>query len=122
MEVALSNSIGSKNLIEIALHSDATYMYASSSEVYGTAEQIPTPEDYLVSVSTTGTRSPYDEGKRFGDAITKAYEREYSNSSKNYYELRNGILFRYNEKFNRIDLEEQFLSMFDTGELCEFSF
>lgn len=77
VEVALSNSVGSKNLIEIALNSDATYIYASSSEVYGTATQIPTPEDYLGSVSTTGTRSPYDEGKRFGDAITKAYEREY---------------------------------------------
>ncbi len=77
VEVALSNSIGSKNLIEIALHSDATYVYASSSEVYGNATQIPTSEDYLGSVSTTGTRSPYDEGKRFGDAITKAYEREY---------------------------------------------
>lgn len=77
VEVALSNSVGSKNLIEIALNSDATYIYASSSEVYGTATQIPTTEDYLGSVSTTGTRSPYDEGKRFGDAITKAYEREY---------------------------------------------
>ena len=77
VEVALSNSIGSKNLIEIALRSDATYVYASSSEVYGNATQIPTSEDYLGSVSTTGTRSPYDEGKRFGDAITKAYEREY---------------------------------------------
>ena len=77
VEVALSNSIGSKNLIEIALHSDATYVYASSSEVYGNATQIPTSEDYLGSVSTTGTRYPYDEGKRFGDAITKAYEREY---------------------------------------------
>ena len=78
VEVALSNSIGSKNLIEIALRSDATYVYASSSEVYGNATQIPTSEDYLGSVSTTGTRSPYDEGKRFGDAITKAYEREYN--------------------------------------------
>lgn len=78
VEVALSNSIGSKNLIEIALRSDAIYMYASSSEVYGNATQIPTSEDYLGSVSTTGTRSPYDEGKRFGDAITKAYEREYN--------------------------------------------
>lgn len=77
VEVALSNSAGSKNLIEIALNSDAIYIYASSSEVYGTATQIPTTEDYLGSVSTTGTRSPYDEGKRFGDAITKAYEREY---------------------------------------------
>lgn len=77
VDVALSNAIGSRNLIETALHSDALYIYASSSEVYGNAKQVPTPESYLGCVSTTGSRSPYDEGKRFGDAITKAYERQY---------------------------------------------
>lgn len=77
VDVALSNAIGSKNLIEIALNSDALYLYASSSEVYGDATQVPTPETYMGAVSTTGSRSPYDEGKRFGDAITKAYERQY---------------------------------------------
>ncbi len=77
VDVALSNAIGSKNLIEVALNSDALYVYASSSEVYGDPKIIPTPETYIGSVSTTGSRSPYDEGKRFGDAITKAYERQY---------------------------------------------
>ena len=77
VDVALSNAIGSKNLIETALKSNALYVYASSSEVYGDAKVIPTPEDYVGCVSTTGSRSPYDEGKRFGDAITKAYERQY---------------------------------------------
>ena len=77
VDVALSNAIGSKNLIEIALKSDATYIYASSSEVYGDPNVIPTPEDYIGAVSTTGTRSPYDEGKRFGDSLTKSYERQY---------------------------------------------
>jgi len=77
VDVALSNAIGSKNLIEIALNSDALYIYASSSEVYGNASVIPTPEEYVGCVSTTGSRSPYDEGKRFGEALTKAYERQY---------------------------------------------
>lgn len=77
VDVAISNAIGSKKLIEIALKNDALYVYASSSEVYGDATIVPTPEDYMGCVSTTGTRSPYDEGKRFGDAITKAYERQY---------------------------------------------
>ena len=77
VDVALSNAIGSKNLIEIALKSNALYVYASSSEVYGDPKVIPTPEDYVGCVSTTGSRSPYDEGKRFGDAITKAYERQF---------------------------------------------
>ena len=77
VDVALSNALGSKNLIEVALRSDALYVYASSSEVYGNPTLVPTPEDYIGSVSTTGSRSPYDEGKRFGDALTKAYERQY---------------------------------------------
>ena len=77
VDVALSNALGSKNLIEVALRCNALYVYASSSEVYGDPKTIPTPEDYLGCVSTTGSRSPYDEGKRFGDAITKAYERQY---------------------------------------------
>ena len=77
VDVALSNALGSKNLIDIALKSDALYIYASSSEVYGDPIVIPTPEEYLGAVSTTGSRSPYDEGKRFGDALTKAYERQY---------------------------------------------
>ena len=77
VDVALSNAIGSKNLIELALNCRALYVYASSSEVYGDPKVIPTPENYLGCVSTTGSRSSYDEGKRFGDAITKAYERQY---------------------------------------------
>ncbi len=77
VDVALSNAVGSKNLIEVALRCNAIYVYASSSEVYGDPKVIPTPEDYLGCVSTTGSRSPYDEGKRFGDALTKAYERQY---------------------------------------------
>lgn len=88
VDVALSNAIGSKNLIELSLKNSALYIYASSSEIYGDPKIIPTPEDYLGCVSTTGSRSPYDEGKRFGDAITKAYERQYG--------LRNIILRFFN--------------------------
>lgn len=42
-----------------------------------------------------------------------AYEIEYSNSYQNYQELRKGILFIYNEKFNKFDLEKKFLSIFN---------
>ena len=77
VEVALSNSVGSNNLIKLALKYRALYVYASSSEVYGSASVVPTPETYVGSVSTTGSRSPYDEGKRFGEALVKSYEREY---------------------------------------------
>lgn len=77
VEVALSNSSGNNNLILQALKNDALYLYASSSEIYGNPDVVPTPETYLGRVSTTGSRSPYDEGKRFGEALVKAYEREH---------------------------------------------
>lgn len=100
VDVALSNALGSKNLIEIALKSDATYVYASSSEVYGNPSVIPTPEDYTGCVSTTGSRSPYDEGKRFGDALTKAYERQYG--------LKNLILRFFNTYGPRMRGDDQY--------------
>jgi len=77
VEVALSNSLGSNNLIKLALKNHATYIYASSSEIYGNPDVVPTPESYIGRVSTVGSRSPYDEGKRFGEALVKSYEREY---------------------------------------------
>ncbi|QRF74998.1 dTDP-glucose 4,6-dehydratase [Thermoplasmatales archaeon] len=77
VEVALTNSIGNNNLIKLALREKSLYIYASSSEVYGDPDVVPTPETYVGRVSTTGSRSPYDEGKRFGEALTKGYEREY---------------------------------------------
>ena len=77
VEVALSNSLGNNNLIKHAIKNRALYVYASSSEIYGNPEIVPTPETYIGKVSTTGPRSPYDEGKRFGEALVKSYEREY---------------------------------------------
>jgi len=77
VEVALSNSLGNNNLIKLALKNKSLYVYASSSEIYGNPDVVPTPESYKGRVSTTGSRSPYDEGKRFGEALVKSYEREY---------------------------------------------
>ncbi|MFG1391206.1 NAD-dependent epimerase/dehydratase family protein [Acidiplasma aeolicum] len=78
VEVALSNSMGTNNLIKIALKNDALFIYASSSEVYGNADIVPTPESYVGKVDTISSRSPYDEGKRFSEALVKSYEKEYN--------------------------------------------
>ncbi len=76
VDIALANALGSDRLIRLALANGARYLYASSSEVYGQPTVVPTPESYPGVVSSVGTRSPYDEGKRFGEALTKAYERQ----------------------------------------------
>ncbi|MBA7495476.1 UDP-glucose 4-epimerase [subsurface metagenome] len=72
-----ANSLGSYNVLELARKSDAGILFASTSEVYGDAEVVPTPETYWGNVNPVGPRSCYDEGKRFGEALFMAYHWEY---------------------------------------------
>jgi UDP-glucuronate decarboxylase len=77
VETILSNSFGTKNMLDIALRSNAVFMYTSSSEVYGDASVIPTPETYYGYVNPNGIRSCYDESKRFSEALIMSYRRQY---------------------------------------------
>jgi UDP-glucuronate decarboxylase len=65
-------------MLEIARRSNATFMYTSSSEVYGNASILPTPESYYGYVNPNGIRSCYDESKRFSEAMIMAYRRQYN--------------------------------------------
>ena len=73
----LSNSVGTLVSLEIARKSNAIYFYTSSSEVYGEASLIPTPESYYGNVNPNGVRSCYDEGKRYSEALIMAYHRQH---------------------------------------------
>jgi len=77
IETLRGNSLGSFNMLELARRCDATLMFTSTSEIYGDAEVIPTPENYWGNVNPIGPRSCYDEGKRFAEALLMAYHREY---------------------------------------------
>ena len=72
-----ANSFGSYNMLELARKNDAKILFASTSEVYGDAQVVPTPETYWGNVNPIGVRSCYDEGKRFGEALFMAYHRQY---------------------------------------------
>lgn len=76
IEAAITNAIGSKNLLDIAVAHHATFLFASSSEVYGDPLVHPQKESYWGNVNPIGVRSGYDEGKRFGETLTVAYQRE----------------------------------------------
>ena len=75
IETLLVNSVGTYNLLELARKSGAKFLYASSSEIYGDPTVSPQHEDYFGNVSPNGIRSVYDEGKRFGEALTMAFVR-----------------------------------------------
>jgi UDP-glucuronate decarboxylase len=77
IETLRASSLGSANMAELARKNDATVLFASTSEVYGDAEVVPTPESYWGKVNPTGPRSCYDEGKRFAEALFLAYYKQY---------------------------------------------
>lgn len=70
-----ANSIGTWNLLRLAEATDARFVFASTSEVYGEPLEHPQSESYRGNVDTTGPRSMYDESKRFGEALVSAYRR-----------------------------------------------
>jgi dTDP-glucose 4,6-dehydratase len=74
-----AGSYATHNLLELARQHGARFLLASTSEVYGDPppEFHPQREDYFGNVNPVGTRSVYDEAKRYAEAVTMAYHREY---------------------------------------------
>jgi dTDP-glucose 4,6-dehydratase len=70
-------SIGSRNMLELALANGARYLVTSTSECYGDPLVHPQIETYWGNVNPVGPRSCYDESKRFAEAITMAYHRKH---------------------------------------------
>jgi dTDP-glucose 4,6-dehydratase len=66
-------SEGTWNLLELARATGASFLLASTSEVYGDPEVSPQPETYWGRVNPIGPRSVYDEAKRYSEALTMAY-------------------------------------------------
>jgi dTDP-glucose 4,6-dehydratase len=68
-------ALGTHNTLGLAKDKKATFILASTSEVYGDPLEHPQKEDYWGNVNPIGPRGVYDEAKRFAEAITMAYHR-----------------------------------------------
>ncbi|HPG41171.1 MAG TPA: SDR family oxidoreductase [bacterium] len=68
-------SMGTHKALGLALNKGASFMLASTSEVYGDPLIHPQQEEYWGNVNPVGPRGVYDEAKRFGEALTMAYHR-----------------------------------------------
>lgn len=68
-------SEGTRHCLDLAKSNDATFLLASTSEVYGDPQVHPQPESYWGNVNSIGPRSVYDEAKRFAEALTMAHHR-----------------------------------------------
>lgn len=66
-------ALGTHKTLGVAKAKDAKYLFASTSEVYGDPEVNPQPEDYRGNVDPYGPRSCYDESKRYGESLIRAY-------------------------------------------------
>jgi UDP-glucuronate decarboxylase len=77
IETLQTSALGTFAMAKLARKNGATLLFASTSETYGDAEIIPTPETYWGKVNPIGPRSCYDEGKRFAEALLMAYNKQY---------------------------------------------
>lgn len=78
LKTALTNSLGTYNLLELARRHGARFLMASTSEAYGDPLEHPQREEYWGHVNPIGVRSCYDESKRFAETLTMIYVREYA--------------------------------------------
>ena len=73
LETLRVGSLGTENILKIALKNKARILIASTSEVYGDPFEHPQKEEYCGNVNPVGPRGVYDEAKRFQEALTTAY-------------------------------------------------
>ena len=77
VQTTKTSVIGAINMLGLAKRCKAKILQASTSEVYGDPEVHPQPESYKGSVSTTGIRACYDEGKRCAETLFFDYYRQH---------------------------------------------
>jgi UDP-glucuronate decarboxylase len=68
--------MGMINMLGLAKRVRARILQASTSEVYGSPQVHPQPEEYWGNVNTVGIRSCYDEGKRIAETLMMDYHRQ----------------------------------------------
>lgn len=75
IETLLVNSSGILQALELASRTGARFLQTSTSEVYGDPEIHPQVETYWGNVNPNGSRSCYDEGKRFAESLVMEFVR-----------------------------------------------
>jgi nucleoside-diphosphate-sugar epimerase len=76
LETLKANTQGTENLIEFALEHNSTFVFASTSEIYGDPQIAPQVESYWGNVNPVGPRSVYDESKRLGETLVSHFTKE----------------------------------------------
>ncbi len=77
LETLWVNSRGTGNALDVAKQYGARFVLGSTSETYGDPKVSPQKESYWGNVNPLGPRACYDESKRFGEALTMEYVRQF---------------------------------------------
>ncbi|HET6433084.1 UDP-glucuronic acid decarboxylase family protein [Dyella sp.] len=77
IETMQVNSFGTHHLLDLARRQGATFLLASTSEVYGDPLLHPQREEHWGHCNPNGPRSMYDEGKRYAEAAVMTYHRHF---------------------------------------------
>ncbi len=71
-----TGAFGTYHALCLAVEKRASFLLASTSEVYGDPLVSPQAESYCGNVNPVGPRSCYDEAKRYAEALTTAFGRD----------------------------------------------
>ncbi|MFH1187243.1 MAG: NAD-dependent epimerase/dehydratase family protein [bacterium] len=84
IETSLANSLGTKNILDLAVKYNAKFLLRSSSCVYGLTppNQDSTSESYVGPYDHLSARNAYIEGKKYAESLTKNYIDAYKIDAK----------------------------------------
>jgi nucleoside-diphosphate-sugar epimerase len=68
-QTIFANTQGTYQLLEYARQNQCKFLFASTSEIYGSPLVHPQPESYWGNVHSYGPRACYDESKRLGESL-----------------------------------------------------
>lgn len=107
-----TNVIGCNNLLKLATDKKATFLLASSVEIYGQGTEMPMDEQYCGYIDCNIARSGYNEAKRTSEILCQSYKQQYE------IEVKIARLARVFGVDNKIDTKamSQFMDKAVTGE------
>ena len=76
--ITKSTISGTLCLLELAKNTNAEFLLASSSDVYGNPQVVCQAEDYFGNVNPIGIRACFQEGKRVAESLCFDYKRTHS--------------------------------------------
>ena len=78
IETIMVNTVGVKNVLDLAKTHGAKILITSTSEVYGEHLVHPQPEEYYGNVNPVGARYCYDESNRLAETFFYEYRKEFT--------------------------------------------